>query len=182
MVKAEQKKKIAKIIKVDADKCNGCRVCEMICSSSHAQPKYGGINPARSRIRVVRDPFTDRFVPVYATEYTKAACVGRHKYTIDGKEYDECTFCGASCPSRDLFKEPDSGLPLKCDMCEGEEEPLCVKWCYYHALTCEEREEQIEEEEKEVKRGEIELAYELLVKEHGKKKVMDTFARLSKKE
>ena len=29
-------------------------------------------------------------------------------------------------------------------------------------------------------RGEMEIAYELLVKKHGKKKVMDTFARLSK--
>lgn len=33
MVKAEQKKKIAKIIKVNADKCNGCRVCEMFSKS-----------------------------------------------------------------------------------------------------------------------------------------------------
>jgi benzoyl-CoA reductase subunit BamC len=46
--------------------------------------------------------------------------LGRDKYTIDGKEYDECAFCRASCPSRDFFKEPDSGLPLKCDMCESD--------------------------------------------------------------
>ena len=46
------------------------------------------------------------------------------------------------------FKEPDSGLPLKCDMCEGEEEPLCVKWCLVDALTYEEREEEVEEEVK----------------------------------
>ncbi len=45
--------------------------------------------------------------------------MGRDKYMIDGKEYDECGFCRASCPSRDAFKEPDSGLPLKCDMCEA---------------------------------------------------------------
>jgi len=127
---------------------------------------------------VIRDPIRDIFVPVYAGEYTKAACAGRSKYIIEGGEYDECTFCGASCPSRDLFKEPDSGLPLKCDMCEGEEEPLCVKWCYEHALTCEEMEEEVVAEE--VKQEELEIAYESLVKEHGKKKVMDTFARLAK--
>ena len=75
--------------------------------------------------------------------------MGRNKYTIDGKEYDECAFCRASCPSRSDFKEPDSGLPLKCDMCEGEEEPLCVKWCMVDALTYEEREEEIEEEVEE---------------------------------
>ena len=85
----------------------------------------------RSRVRVIREPLRDIYVPVYAGEYTAAECAGRDKYTIDGKEYDECAFCRASCPSRDLFKEPDSGLPLKCDMCEGrvDEEPLCVKWC-----------------------------------------------------
>ena len=82
--------------------------------------------------------------------------MGRDKYVIDGKEYDECNFCRASCPSRKLFKEPDSGLPLKCDMCEGEEEPLCVKWCINDALICEEREEEVEEEE-EVKPGDVEI-------------------------
>ena len=60
----------------------------------------------------------DIYIPVFAGEYTAAECTGRDKYIIDGKEYDECGFCRASCPSRDLFKEPDSGLPLKCDMCE----------------------------------------------------------------
>ncbi len=125
----EKKKKIIKTIKIDVDKCNGCRACEVICSAFHAAPKYSSNNPARSRIRVIRDPLTDIYVPVYAGEYTPAECAGRDKYTIDGKEYDECAFCRASCPSRDEFKEPDSGLPLKCDMCEGEDEPLCVKWC-----------------------------------------------------
>ena len=32
---AKIKKKI-KTIKIDADKCNGCRGCEIICSSFHA--------------------------------------------------------------------------------------------------------------------------------------------------
>jgi benzoyl-CoA reductase subunit BamC len=102
---------------------------------------------------------------------------------IDGKEYDECTFCPASCPSRGAFRDPDSGLPLKCDMCENVpplEKPMCVDACTFGALTYEEREEEVFEEEEQVKRGEMELAYELLVKKHGKKKVMDTFARLSK--
>ena len=62
----------------------------------------------------------DIWLPVFAGEYTPAECMGRDKYMIDGKEYDECAFCRASCPSRDLFKEPDSGLPLKCDMCEDD--------------------------------------------------------------
>ena len=92
----------------------------MICSAFHATPRYSSNNPARSRIRIVREPLRDIYLPVYAGEYTAAECTGRDKYIIDGKEYDECDFCRASCPSRDLFKEPDSGLPLKCDMCEDD--------------------------------------------------------------
>jgi len=168
-----------KVIKIDADKCTACGACEMACSAFHAEPKYSIVNPARSRIRVNYDKFRDVYAPIRATGYTKAECRGRNTYTINGKEYDECSFCGASCPSRDFFKEPDSGLPLRCDMCEGEDEPQCVKWCASDALTYEEREEE-EKAEESVEQEEMELAYEILVKKHGKKNVIDTFARLSK--
>jgi len=99
---------------------------------------------------------------------------------IDGKEYDECTFCPASCPSRSAFREPDSGLPLKCDMCESDpplEKPMCVDACTFGALTYEEREEAKAEQEKS---GDMEIAFDVLAKKYGKKKVMDTFSRLSK--
>ncbi|HOE18163.1 MAG TPA: hypothetical protein PLX02_13455, partial [Syntrophorhabdaceae bacterium] len=116
---AKIKKKI-KTIKVDADKCNGCRLCEAVCSAFHSMPKWNSNNPTRSRIQIIRYPLRDIWLPVFAGEYTPAECMGRDKYVIAGKEYDECTFCRASCPSRGLFKEPDSGLPLKCDMCEED--------------------------------------------------------------
>lgn len=170
--------KKVKVIKIDVDKCNGCRACELICSAFHASPKYSSNNPERSRIRLIRDPIKDIYLPVYAGEYTPAECTGRNKYVIDGKEYNECDTCRASCPARDLFKEPDSGLPLKCDMCDGEDEPMCVKWCLAKALTYEEREE---EQEEEPKLGEMEIGLEALVNRHGLQKVMDTVARLSKK-
>lgn len=175
---AEKKTKVVKTIKVDADKCNGCRACEMICSAYHAEPQYSSNNPARSRIRVLRDPMRDIYVPVYAGEYTSAECAGRDKYVIDGKEYEECAFCRASCPSRDIFKEPDSGLPLKCDMCEGEDEPLCVRWCMVDALVLEEREEEVAEDEEEAPE-EVEVGLEALAKKYGYKKLMETVSRLS---
>jgi len=40
-----QGQKIVKRIKIDADKCNGCRGCEIICSAIHAQPKFSSVNP-----------------------------------------------------------------------------------------------------------------------------------------
>ena len=175
----EKKKRIVKIIKVDLDKCNGCRACEVACSAFHASPKYSSNNPARSRIRVIHEPLRDVYVPIRAGDYTPAECTGRHTYTINGKEYDECSFCGVSCPSRDIFKEPDSGLPLKCDMCESDPplaEPMCVQWCLTDALTYEEREEETEEEEK---REEMEIGLESLANRYGLQKIMDTIARMS---
>jgi benzoyl-CoA reductase subunit BamC len=171
-------KKTIKTIKVDADKCNGCRTCEIICSAYHAEPKYSGNNPARSRIQIIRHPLQNIWLPVFAGEYTPAECMGRDKYTINDTEYDECSFCRASCPSRDLFKEPDSGLPLKCDMCEGEDEPLCVKWCLNDVLTYEEREEEVEEE---VEMEEVEAGLGALIDKYGVDKVTDTVNRMAQK-
>ena len=176
---AEKKTRIIKTIEIDVDKCNGCRACEVICSAFHAEPKYSSNNPARSRIRVIREPLRDLYIPVYAGEYTMAECAGRDKYIIDGKEYDECSFCRASCPSRVEFKEPDSGLPLKCDMCEGEDEPLCVKWCLAEALVYVEREEEYEEEE--VKPDDLELGIEALADKYGLENLVETVARLAAK-
>jgi benzoyl-CoA reductase subunit BamC len=174
-------KKKVKGITIVADKCNGCRACELICSSFHASPRYSSSNPARSRIRVVREPLRDIYLPVYAGEYTAAECTGRDKYIIDGKEYAECDFCRASCPSRNLFKEPDSGLPLKCDMCEDEpalSQPKCVEWCLNEALIYEVREEEVEEAD--VRPGDVEIGVESLIDKYGLRQVLDTIARVSK--
>jgi benzoyl-CoA reductase subunit BamC len=179
--RGEKMKKIIKTIRVDVDKCNGCRACEMICSAFHAAEKYGTTNPGRARIRVIREPLRDIYVPVFAGDYSPAECAGRDIYIIDGKEYEECAFCRASCPSRDVFKEPDSGLPLKCDMCEDDppqEEPLCVQWCLNDALIYEVREEEVEED---VKLDEMEIGLESMVDKYGLQKVVDAVARMSER-
>ncbi|MCB2226106.1 MAG: hypothetical protein KQH53_05450 [Desulfarculaceae bacterium] len=171
-------KKTIKTIKVDADRCNGCRGCEIICSAYHAEPRYSSINPAKSRIQILTDRIKDIWLPVFAGEYTPAECMGREKYTIDGKEYDECAFCRATCPSRDLFKDPDSGLPLKCDMCEGADEPQCVKWCLNDVLTYEEREIEVDEEE-EAPLEDMETGLMSLADKFGLDKLQDAVARMS---
>jgi benzoyl-CoA reductase subunit BamC len=176
------KKKIIKEIKVDLSKCNGCRACEKACAAFHAIPKYSSFNPARSRIKVVIDERNDQWVPVRASGYTQAECNGRNHYVIDGKEYSECAFCPASCPSRDWFKEPDSGLPLKCDMCEDVppiSEPMCVQMCGRGCLTYSEREEEVVEEE--VTRGEMEMGIESLIKKYGAEVVSKAVSRATKR-
>jgi benzoyl-CoA reductase subunit BamC len=174
-----QKKKAVKVIKVNPDECIGCRACEVACSAFHATPKYSSTNPARARITVVMDEFNDIYVPIFAGQYTEAECNGRNVYTIDEKEYDECTFCRASCPTRDYFKEPDSGLPLKCDICEDDppqSEPMCVQACRCDALTYEESEEEVKEEQP----GEMEIGLESLAKKYGLAKIMESVARMKK--
>ena len=179
-VKDGVKKKMVKQIKVDLDKCIGCRACELACSAFHAIPKYSSINPAISRIRVMVDEIKDAYVPVRAGDYTPAECNGRYTYTINGKEYRECSFCRVACPSRGYFKEPDSGLPLKCDMCESDpplEEPWCVKVCGSGALTYMEREMEVTEERME--KEEIETGLEALADKFGMKQILDTLSRMS---
>jgi len=174
-------KRKVKRIKVNLDKCMGCRACEIACSGFHATPKFSSFNPARSRIRVVIDLLNDQYVPIRSTEIAKAECDGRNRYTVGGKEYSECSFCGSICPSRELFKEPDSGLPLKCDMCEDDpavEIPWCVQVCRVDALTYEESEEEVEEE---VKPGDIETGLDSLADKFGLQKVLETVARMAKK-
>jgi benzoyl-CoA reductase subunit BamC len=131
-------KKTIKTIRINPYKCTGCRACEMVCSTTHANPKCGIVNPARSRIRVFGDETNDVFVPILAGEYTQAECNSRYIVTINGKDFGECSFCRSSCPSRDLFKEPDTGIALKCDVCGEpmpEGGPMCVQWCPSDALT-----------------------------------------------
>ncbi len=145
--------KLIKTIKINADKCRGCKVCEAICSAYHAEPKYSTINPKRSRIRVFSEEDNNIYVPILAGQYTDAECNGRSTITINGKEYGECSFCRSSCPSRDLFKEPDApDIPLKCDLC-GEpppaEGPMCVKGCLCDALTYVDRMEDGGEEKEQ---------------------------------
>ncbi len=168
-----------KTITVNADKCNGCRTCEVMCSAYHSTPRYSTVNTARARIHVTTHRLKNIWLPVFAGNYTRSECGCRDQYVLGGKEYSECSFCRAACPSRDLFKEPDSGLPLKCDMCEGEESPLCVQWCLNDVLTYQEREEEVEESPV---MGDLEMGLEPLVDRYGLEKLTSSLIRLSQKD
>ena len=105
-------------------------MCEAACSLQHLD---NIINPERSRIRVMVDGTT--FYPLFAGPYTEAQCNSKNVVTIEGKEYEECDLCRASCPSRHIFNEPELDIALKCDFCGEPPDPACVKWCSSDALT-----------------------------------------------
>lgn len=178
-------KRKVKLLKVNLNECVGCRMCELICAAFHSAPKYAAATPEAGRIRVFRDELKGTFVPIKGSFYTKAECAGRILYVNDDLPLSEykpelwvvCSFCGASCPSRDLFKEPGTGLPLKCDMCESDpplQEPVCVRWCFVNALTYEEWEEEVREEEKV---EELEVAVESLIDRYGWDRVLEVVER-----
>ncbi|MBU1056339.1 MAG: hypothetical protein KKC46_21305 [Proteobacteria bacterium] len=119
-------------IKIDHSKCTGCRHCETACSSNHYENL---VNPALSRIRVYIDEAANQFFPVIAGPFTEAECTCKYDVIIDGKEFDECAVCRASCPRRTWFREPDTGVALKCDLCGEPADPHCVQICNHGALS-----------------------------------------------
>lgn len=171
-------KKKVKEIRFDMDKCVGCRSCEIVCSQIHATPKYASVNPSKARIQVIIDEFGDCYVAIRGGQYTEAECNARNSFTIRGREFSTCVLCPASCPSRDLFKDPESGLPLKCDGCEEEDTdvPYCVRECHTGALTYVEKEIEVEPKKAE----ELSTALLTLLKKHGLEKVIESIAKVAK--
>ena len=67
-------------------------------------------------------------------------------------------------------------------MCESDpalDKPMCVKWCLADALIYEEREEEVEVD---APQEEIEIGLESMAHKFGWQKLMDTAARMSKKD
>ena len=55
-----------KVLIVDANKCTGCRVCELVCSLAN----HGAINPGKSYIRVMKNKEMDLNTVALATKCT----------------------------------------------------------------------------------------------------------------
>jgi len=49
-----------KVLIINGEKCTGCRVCELVCSST----KSGEYNPEKSRIKIMRNTELDVNIPV----------------------------------------------------------------------------------------------------------------------
>jgi Fe-S-cluster-containing hydrogenase component 2 len=129
------------ILTVDIEKCNGCRLCELICSLHHDD----AVNPLKSRIEVIEVKDTVD-VPVYCFQCDDAVCMQvcpveaivrdeNGLVTVDRDKCINCKACAAACPFGAIGID-STGRVFKCDLCEPGP-PQCVEICPTHALTFE---------------------------------------------
>ena len=127
------------LINVDIEKCNGCRLCEIVCSLKHEGVPY----PARSRIEVI-EARDNVWVPVFCFQCEDATCMKvcpvnalkrdekEDLIIMDKETCINCKACAFACAFGAIGIDSE-GKTFKCDLCDGE--PLCVKICPVEALT-----------------------------------------------
>ena len=124
------------------DHCVGCVRCALMCSFK----KFKVLNPAKSRIKVIRaEPNIDSPVVCVQCGLCIPACpigaISRNRRTgaviIDEQKCNGCGQCLSVCPYGAITLDPDRIKALKCDLCDGD--PACVPACNFKALTFERR-------------------------------------------
>lgn len=132
-----------KKIVVHADRCTGCRTCELVC----ALYNEGQNSPVASRIRIISD-YTYRLdSPVLCYQCGNPPCVPPCPVDAIAKDpetgvvainYETCIACGlcaANCPFG-AIPQLESKV-IKCELCGGD--PQCIKYCETRAIELVER-------------------------------------------
>lgn len=131
-----------KIVLVDANKCTGCRVCELACSFKHE----GVFQPTLSRIRVVKIEERGVNNPISCLDCSKMLCMDAcptgacQSFRVDRAACIGCRECIAACPFGAMDYHPVQRVAFKCDLCGGD--PECVKYCVPGALSLASPQEQ----------------------------------------
>ena len=121
--------------------CSGCRACEIACVVQHE----GQFNTALARIKVTKIEPEGLDVPGVCRLCRRPACVTacptealyRDEETpgVVRLQADKCIGCAAcvdGCPFGVVTLHPATGLPLICDLCDGQ--PACGKRCATGAI------------------------------------------------
>ncbi|MEM2981091.1 MAG: 4Fe-4S dicluster domain-containing protein [Thermoproteota archaeon] len=132
--------RLRKIIVCDPDRCNGCRICEYVCSFS----SEGVLNIKKSRIRVVRiEPFVN--IAVTCRKCEDPPCVKacprdalKQKpngiIVVDENKCNGCGWCIEVCPFGVVRLHLDKRKIVICDYCEKHGSLKCVEYCPKDAL------------------------------------------------
>ncbi len=128
---------VTKRIRVDWEKCTGCKRCMLICSAF----KEGLFQPGRARIHVVSFPREGVSFPLICYQCENAPCLevcpvealkrGRDGIILlNANLCTGCRVCEESCPFGMIEILDDKAV--KCDLCGGT--PKCVEVCEPKAL------------------------------------------------
>lgn len=129
-----------KVLKIDHEKCTGCRLCELVCAVKHDHVS----NPSRSRIRVIKWEAEGVYVPVSCQQCEDAPCMNACPAKAIGRneqlgrievDYDKCIVCRTCvsvCPFGAMHFSPVDRRVIKCDLCDGD--PQCVRFCEVKAV------------------------------------------------
>lgn len=127
---------LAKFIFSDTMRCNGCGICELICSWY----KEESFNPLLSRIKKARIGLANvatacRFCkePPCVVQCPTKALTQKDGgiIVVDKERCDGCGWCIDVCPYGAISIHPER-FPLICDLCDND--PQCVKICPTDAL------------------------------------------------
>lgn len=127
-------------ILVDESRCSGCRACELACVARH-EARFG---TTTARIRILKTEAHGIDRPSVCGQCADAPCVAacpvvalqRHEATgaivLSAGDCIVCPACVDACPFNALFVDAATGMPLVCDLCDGD--PACVTRCVTGAL------------------------------------------------
>ncbi len=130
---------MSKKLTVIAERCSGCRTCELVCAIRH----FGVNNPKKAAIRVmITYPHPVMRMPIVCSQCRMPTCAQACPVDalrwfdgvvqLDGESCVACNKCVEVCPFGAMYAHDDCELPIKCDMCGGD--PECVKKCPKGAL------------------------------------------------
>jgi carbon-monoxide dehydrogenase iron sulfur subunit len=141
------------MIVVQADKCLGCKACEMACAVEHSESKdlFQAIHESPSPVSRVGVAQGDGFVvPLQCRQCEEAPCIeicptnALHRegtespVIIDHDTCIGCMWCIMVCPFGVIRLDEYSRTLIKCDQCferlEQGERPACVSACPTGAL------------------------------------------------
>lgn len=110
-------------IKVNRDRCTGCRLCLQICAIEH----FNEINPKKGALRIeAKFPDPGKYRPFVCTQCGKCAEVCPEEainqneigaYIVDKEKCTNCGECVAVCPVGVVFQHPDFDCVIICDFC-----------------------------------------------------------------
>lgn len=133
-------RKNTKVLKIDYEKCTGCRLCELVCSVKHDRVS----NPIRSRIRIIKWEAEGIYVPVSCQQCEDAPCVlgcpakaltrneDLGRVEVDYNKCIGCRTCVSVCPFGAMHFVSTDRKVIKCDLCDGD--PQCVRFCDVEAV------------------------------------------------